>query len=988
MNKHCPKCLAPISSDDLRCPHCWERRAQFERRLHAIIELIEFGQDTQSLAAMNEVIDLAPVERLAECYAIRGFAQLKKLDFDRAVEDCSESISLDWEQPQAYEWRAAARSKLNQWHLAFDDLDRAYEYGGELQDHYLDLMSVMSAHAHRYYQGLSQKCPLTPDQWFELGWISFRMNKFEKAHQDFNQALKLQPGHPWASVGLGNLYLKRDEFKRLGQVLPLCDDGLTGDTACRWQARSIRAQLHAMRGDLVRAKHDLQDLVSQSSDDVLSLARSAELIMQQNDHVSAIDVWNQILELNRDLVLALRKRGDCFAAICNYGLASEDYCRYLERLPDSVPTLVRRAKVNLAVQKNKAAVDDLRLALQLEPSNYEANLRFGQVNCELGKFDLALNHCRMAVQLDNRQAEGFAVLASVYNRLSDYQPAIEEFSRAIELAPNLPDRSQFRFLRGVAAYENDDFESALADFKQATDERPHHAGSWIWLAATCARQEDWAGAIRALQQAKYVRPSSAQQYQIMGRPVAEKAVDFYRRMEQRHHEHANLYLNRGLAHQFLDQHHEAVKDFRSGLKQHPKDVELLIRRGKSLSEIGEFDAAIADFSSACSLVPDDHRPLFYRALAKIRQLDLPTAKEDLLQAVKLAPNQPRYLLTLGELELRTGNRSRAIDCFDRAILIDPTNPTSYRMRGEAHWAQKDLPKESLAAIRDFTHSLQLDPSQADLLVCRGHAYLKSNQPLTALEDFEAALIQNNQQANAYSGRASILVTQQRHEYALIWLTKAIHRFSNPMDLAEIILARGRVFFEMSRFVPAISDFTTVMDLGQGSPKIEAAARYARALAKLHNQQFDSARKDFKKLSAYEPDNIRFKEVLSWLADPSRPSPAFLPPPVALVRPTRPPSVRTGVVLTHGTVTKWDSPTPHDLWIVKTEDKREFGPVSIQTLVDWASEGRLVNGMKLLRADWSKWKRIETIFPDITPLESLKDLIDDFPVLNTKGNKSE
>jgi tetratricopeptide (TPR) repeat protein len=988
MDNLCSKCLAPLAPKATGCSICAARRAEFENNLQIIIQLIDSNQDEEALGRLNLVVDTAPAERLPECYAIRGYAHLKQSNFERADEDCTESIALDWEQAQAYEWRAAARSRLNQWDLVFDDLDRAYEHGGAMQDRYLGLMEVMSRHGFKYFQDLSNTNQLNADRLRERGWMSLRMNRFDKAQADFDQALKLQPGHSWASLGLAKLILRTEGLQVKRHVFQLCDDALAGDPDCRWLAQTVLARLHSKFGDNYQAKKVLQDLARHSADNSLKLASCAQLMMNVGDHVSAIDIWNQILERNKELALGLRKRGDCFAAICNYSLALQDYSAYLERFPDSIKALVLRSKMWVAIQRFGDAVRDLKRALELEPSNYEANLCFGQVNGELGRLDLALHHSRLAVQIDGRQAEAFSALAAVYNRLSEYRQAIEEYTRSIELSRNIPERAQNRFLRGIAAYENQEFDFALADFKQATEERPLHAGSWIWRAAACSRLEDWPGAIMALQKAIQVRPAVAEQYQTMGRPIAEKAIEFYRRAEQRQRDHSPvaLLMNRGLAHQFLEQHELAIADFTTGLNHMPKDQELTILRGKSASQLGQDEAANADFSQAIARAPDDHRPYYYRALVRVRLGNLPAARQDMLRAIQLAPNEPRYLLTLGELSLKSGDRKTALEYFDRAILLDPTNPISYRARGLTHWTQRDQPSERLAAIRDFTHSLVLQPAQPDLLVHRGQAHLKSNQPISALEDFETALTLNDRQANAYSGRAEILVTQQKHEYALIWLTKAIHRFSEPGDLAEIIFARGRVFLEMARYVPANGDFTEVMKIIVDDPKIVAAARFARAVAKIHNQQFDSARRDLKKLTALDPHDDRVKQALAWLDDRSLPVPKFLQPPVGIVRPTRPAAMRSGVVLGNGTITQWTNQPPHDLWIVRTEDKKEFGPVSLTLLAEWASQGRLVNGMKLLRADWSKWKRIEKIFPEITPLESLKGLIEEFPRLELNKKK--
>ena len=57
------------------------------------------------------------------------------------------------------------------------------------------------------------------------------------------------------------------------------------------------------------------------------------------------------------------------------------------------------------------------------------------------------------------------------------------------------------------------------------------------------------------------------------------------------------------------------------------------------------------------------------------------------------------------------------------------------------------------------------------------------------------------------------------------------------------------------------------------------------------------------------------------------------------------------------------------------------PVAKLVLGEGVQDGRIDVGMKLLRSDWSKWKRAEKIFSEISPVGSQSDLVEDFPGIN-------
>ncbi|MFT7630581.1 MAG: tetratricopeptide (TPR) repeat protein, partial [Mariniblastus sp.] len=633
-----------------------------------------------------------------------------------------------------------------------------------------------------------------------------------------------------------------------------------------------------------------------------------------------------------------------------------------------------------AVGRHNLAHVDLDDAIHVDPTNFDAYLIRSRVFLSESKLDQALTDCQKAVRLDNQQPQAFAVLGEIYQQLCDYSRAIEEYSRSIELAATTEEKAQNLYHRGVVFHQNDFFDEALKDFKKSCKLRPNHAGSWIWNAITCSRIEKWSEAIAGLQQAIAVRPSALHQYQKLGKPVAEQAVNHFDRQIQRGHDDAHSFQQRGLANQFLGNVGNASRDYTTALEKSPGNIETLIRRGQVYAQAKQHAAAVKDFTAVIRADSNNHAARYSRAISRSATGQPDEARSDIIKAIKIAPQHPRYHILLAELQLKAGDLAKVIRSYDKAILQDPSDPISYRRRGATH----ALDRNYVAAVSDFTHSLELYPAQIEVLAQRGHAFLKADQPNAALEDFELALTHNDKLALAYSGRASVLVMQNRHEYTLMWLTKAIHRFTEPRELAEVLYARGKVFSQMGRFSPANSDFTATIDLIRSDPKYVAKVRYSRAIANLQAEKWPKAEKDFRKLNRRNPNDTSVNQALQWLADRSKPRPESLGEHKPFRRPTRPPVTRRGVRLVE-TANRWESSPPYDTWVVRNAEKKEYGPVHYGILKTWIQDGRIDMGMKLLRADWSKWKRAEKIFSEISPVES-QPLADDFPGIDVNGNQ--
>lgn len=951
---------------------------EIDLQIQRALDYINQANYTSALSCLNRAIIDVPPERLAECFSLRGYVHLKSLEFERAEHDCTQAINQHWEDAQTYAWRAAARGEQNKWRTAFDDLDRACELAGPQRDQYLGLMDSYSETASSYYRELIQAGNESADLFFERGWIYFRCGKYQKSERDFNHAIKLHPTHPWASVGLAKIRFEKGIFD---EVRDLCSAGAHGDETCERAAIKIRAKVNHQQGNISSAQRDLDRLLELADGDPKRIVECCCLRSEVGDHVKAIDGLSEVLETTPDHHYAALVRGDCYRAIKNYPMAITDYSRFLRFYPDDFNAIVRRADTYLKTNRIEQAHSDLDDALDIEKGDFDAYLIRSRLFLKEEKLDLALTQCLKAVRLDNQKPDGFGVLAQIYQGLDNYESAIEEYSRSAELSKSPSDQAKYLYQRGTCFYEMEKFDKALVDFKTSCQLRPNHAGTWIWLAATSARNEQWSDALLGLQKAISIRPSAAQQYQELGKPVAEKAIVFFDRQQQRGHSKPDLFRQRGLAYQFLGLNEEAIVDYTAALEAEPKHHETLVRRGQVYASQNDHVAATKDFGRVIHVDQANHAARYCRATSLLALGKVEPARADLLIAIKIDPTHPSYHVLLAQLNQKSGDVVAVLEAYDQAIERDPTDAVTYRRRGAAHVSAENY----LHAISDFTHSLELGPNQLDVLVQRGSAYFKAGEDRLAIEDFELALTHNDKLAKAYSGRAAVLTNQERYEYALTWLTKALHRFESPRQIAEILFARGKAFYQMGRMTPASADFSSVIELMRSDPKTLCAARYARALANCQAKKWDHARKDFRKILKITPNDSGIKQALVWLENQESERPSFIGDPKPFLRPTRPSVIRAGVQLVESTG-KWETDPPYDSWIVRSADRKEYGPVQYGILQTWIAQGRVAVGMKLLRADWSKWKRAEKLFTEISPVGSEANLVKEFPGIVTKRSK--
>ena len=953
-------------------------------------ELIAKQEFQKALACLNRAVADEPGERLPECMSLKGFSLYQLGELEQAEKACTIALEGNWEDPNTFAWRAASRGEQNKWRLAFNDLHRACELTAPNSDQYLALMEQYSEVAKEYFHEQT-KLPSPPaDVFCDRGWMYLRQGSLRKAERDFKLALSINIDHRWSALGLAKTHRQAGVTQHLESLL-VSAAGPDAPIECRRSAYELSARINHQAGMTSATDFDLHQLYRLAGKDYRRKIQSLRLRAELGFPIRSIDTLINILEATPDATMALLVRGECYTTIKSYTHAIKDFTRFLNVHPNHIDAMLGRARALLGMQRFLYAHQDLDRVLELSPDHYEAVLLQAKTYLAEERLNEALTSCQHATRLETLP-EGFSVKAEIYHQLCNYSESFEDYTRAIEFARDSGQKAEYLYRRGASLYELENFEGAYCDFETSSQLRPHHSGCWVWKAAAGARLEKWDASINALKSAIDARPAAAESYRKIGHPVAVRAIKHFTQLEQHTPDTPKIYLYRALAHQFLGDHDSAVRDFTTASQRDPNNLEILVARAQSLAESEDHELARADLTKVIRNDPQHHAAWYGRAHSLAALGMESKARADLKKATDINPNCAKYHLLLAQLYLRAGQRKKATRAYDRAIVHDPTDANSYHQRAKVYLSMKLFRR----AIRDFSTAIELAPRQATTMEQRGQAYLQNNQPELALADFEAAIAIDPCAAKAYRGRASVLVNRGMHEYVLIWLTKALHRFNDDNDLVEILMARGKVFAQMGRWSPATSDFTAVIELMRHDSQTLLAARQARALTSIHSGHFENATADFKKIQKLipqDPSSAKTKErslaqiehILDWLClvelEPELQRPEILGPPIQLKTPTRPPVIRKGVILDDTSVESVHNEPPFNTWVLRTPEGKEYGPVHFGILRDWLADGRVDIGTRLLRADWSNWQRIEQLFPDMLPDDDTPEPVFETPQIN-------
>jgi tetratricopeptide (TPR) repeat protein len=208
---------------------------------------------------------------------------------------------------------------------------------------------------------------------------------------------------------------------------------------------------------------------------------------------------------------------------------------------------------------------------------------------------------------------------------------------------------------------------------------------------------------------------------------------------------------------------------------HPDNPALYSERARLHAEVGDRAAARRDFEQVIAKEPTgskSERVLMVRVeLAHLRSLagEHAAALDDCEAVLKAKANFAEAHRQRAEALLALGRHPEAGAALDQYLKVGG-RPTAavYQTRGLIHAQRQDY----RAAVAAYSRALELEPepdartalgpeTEARTLSYRGWAYLKLEAARPALDDFDAALKRNPQDADALAGRGAALVLRGR-----------------------------------------------------------------------------------------------------------------------------------------------------------------------------------------------------------------------------------
>lgn len=323
-------------------------------------------------------------------------------------------------------------------------------------------------------------------------------------------------------------------------------------------------------------------------------------------------------------------------------------------------------------------------------------------------------------------------------------------------------------------------------------------------------------------------------------------------------------LTRGIARTALGDRVLAAEDYSEALKHYdgaidPKNPDSLnlYRRATSLHAMGETDRALSDYNDAIRVDPNNSLAFLGRGvLLATRKRSYNRAIEDFDKVLVLQPDNVDALIARGNAYSQLGDNGRALADLDRAIQLAPDNAQAYVIRGLANnrRGQKQLAMQDYEAalqraprypqalanraallsedgkydqaIGDLDESIKADPDNPVAYYNRGYAHFAKHEYEKALADYDAAIRLEPDMGLAYNNRCLIRAITGKDLVAGLQDCDTAQKLM-PLNI-DVRITRGFIDLKLGDPRLAIKEYNDALDIDPNRP----LALYGRGIARI------------------------------------------------------------------------------------------------------------------------------------------------------------
>jgi len=515
----------------------------------------------------------------------------------------------------------------------------------------------------------------------DMGTGAVQKDDLDKAIEQFQAILTLQPDDSYSALWLARLYRFENEHGQAEKVLR----GILQHEPDNGQALEQLSQLLIDEGRSQEAIALLSQAAGDSSApefyDLLGDAYS-----QQKDYPHAEEAYRKAVEQEPDEASHRHGLAEALMQQDKYREALEQFKKLSELEPGTAENFLRMAELYRRLGQLDQAETSLLRAKQLAPGNLEVLYNEALLYEDQGRYDDAvkiLSDAIAGMKSQKPNASGgspnalgilYEQLGRAYRQAQNYPAAIEAFR---EMGKQGPDNDKRAEMLVIDTYrEHREIDRAIEETKRALATSPKDQNLTVTLAMLYGEKTDAADATKLLKtllqgnendQGIYVDLAQVQE-RSKQYSDAEESAEKAEQMARTSADKEMAWFMLGAVYERQKKFEQAEQQFRKVLEQNPNNASVLNYYGYMLADRGvRLQEATSMIRRAVTEEPTNGAYLDSLGWAYYKQNKLAEAEEYLRKAVDRDRHDPTILSHLGTTYLKLGQSERAAEILERAL---------------------------------------------------------------------------------------------------------------------------------------------------------------------------------------------------------------------------------------------------------------------------------------------------------------------------------
>jgi tetratricopeptide (TPR) repeat protein len=301
-----------------------------------------------------------------------------------------------------------------------------------------------------------------------------------------------------------------------------------------------------------------------------------------------------------------------------------------------------------------------------------------------GNYESAIEHCNKAIDINENYGSSYFYRGYAHWKLQQYDLAVADFSRDIELIP-VATRSYIN--RGAVYMEQDKYDLAIIEFTKSIEINPNEPQAWLNRGLTNVYQGQYEQAISDCNQAvelrDYWNPYYCLGLAFFGQQNFDLAIKNFDKAIEFSPGSPSVYFMRGSIYERQGRQGFAITDYTNAIDVDPNYGPAYTHRGYIYAQQKSFDLAMPDFDRALQIDPNNFEAYLWRGNAFADMEMFPQAIEDYQKAIILNANTNPYVYCVqGVTFMKMGNFQAAVSSLEQAQKIEGV--------GEYEWCRLAL----------------------------------------------------------------------------------------------------------------------------------------------------------------------------------------------------------------------------------------------------------------------------------------------------------